>query len=251
MKCLYCAKTFKVEISYATKILMKTITNILRGQKIENYQEVIQVVDITQGNMLPRDACLCATPISTMIQNKKNHFLCLHAFAGESIKARGNEAARALDDAVAVARRRSHAQKTSLHAVSPYLALPSSSLRDAITRSRTAVIAVAAAVTVSPRLQLRALELSVGVSLNRLPSSKPSSTSSSSGDDDGPPVSNSLMAAIKRSQANQRRRPDTFHLMQIHNHQSPQFNGKSFLDTSLEDPPTDKYSYLLADSTLL
>ncbi|XP_057724502.1 protein SMAX1-LIKE 6-like [Arachis stenosperma] len=146
-----------------------------------------------------------------------------------------DEAARALDDAVAVARRRSHAQTTSLHAVSALLALPSSSLRDAITRSRTVVTAVAAAVTVSPRLQLRALELSVGVSLDRLPSSKPSSTSSTA-DDDGPPVSNSLMAAIKRSQANQRRHPDTFHLMQIHNHQNPQFNQgtASFLKVELK-----------------
>ncbi|XLT68525.1 hypothetical protein S245_025694 [Arachis hypogaea] len=118
---------------------------------------------------------------------------------------------------------------------SALLAFPSSSLCDTITQSCTAVTAVAAAVTVSPRLQLHALELSVGVSLDRLPSSKPSSTSSTA-DDDGPPVLNSLMAAIKCSQENQRRHPDTFHLMQIYNHQNPQFNQgmASFLKVELK-----------------
>ncbi|XP_024022189.1 protein SMAX1-LIKE 6-like isoform X2 [Morus notabilis] len=113
------------------------------------------------------------------------------------------EAARALDDAVAVARRRGHAQTTSLHAVSALLALPSSALRDACARARSSAYA--------PRLQFRALELSVGVSLDRLPSSKTV---------DEPPVSNSLMAAIKRSQANQRRHPGSFHFHQIHAQQN-------------------------------
>lgn len=108
-----------------------------------------------------------------------------------------DEAARALDDAVSVARRRSHSQTSSLHAVSALLSPPSSTLRDACARSRSS--------SYSPRLQFRALELSVGVSLDRLPTAK--------GVDD-PPVSNSLMAAIKRSQANQRRHPETFHLYQ-------------------------------------
>ncbi|CAN4115782.1 unnamed protein product [Withania somnifera] len=107
------------------------------------------------------------------------------------------EAARALDDAVAVALRRSHAQTTSLHAVSALLALPSSTLRDACARTHSCAY--------SPRLQFRALELSVSVSLDRLPTAKTL---------DEPPISNSLMAAIKRSQANQRRHPDTFHIYQ-------------------------------------
>ncbi|XP_076945775.1 protein SMAX1-LIKE 7-like [Bidens hawaiensis] len=113
-----------------------------------------------------------------------------------------DEAARALDDAVSVARRRSHSQTTSLHAVSALLALPASTLRDACAHARSSAY--------SPRLQFRALELCVSVSLDRLPSSKAKSL------EDEPPVSNSLMAAIKRSQANQRRHPETFHFYQMH-----------------------------------
>ncbi|CAA7026342.1 unnamed protein product [Microthlaspi erraticum] len=114
------------------------------------------------------------------------------------------EAARALDDAVAVARRRSHAQTTSLHAVSALLTMPSSILRE------VCVSRAARSTPYSSRLQFRALELCVGVSLDRLPSSK------STAAEEDPPVSNSLMAAIKRSQANQRRHPETYHLQQIH-----------------------------------
>ncbi|KAF3666514.1 putative mitoferrin-like [Capsicum annuum] len=123
------------------------------------------------------------------------------------------EAARALDDAVAVARRRSHAQTTSLHAVSALLALPSSTLRDACARARSCAY--------SPRLQFRALELSVSVSLDRLPTAKTL---------DEPPISNSLMAAIKRSQANQRRHPDTFHIYQ----QLQQQNSSNFSISTLK-----------------
>ncbi|GAB4859939.1 Protein SMAX1-LIKE 6 [Ancistrocladus abbreviatus] len=111
-----------------------------------------------------------------------------------------DEAARALDDAVSVARRRNHAQTTSLHVVSAFLSLPSSILREACSRARSSAY--------SPRLQFRALELSVGVSLDRLPCSK-------NQNDEAPPISNSLMAAIKRSQANQRRQPEMYHLNQI------------------------------------
>lgn len=123
------------------------------------------------------------------------------------------EAARALDDAVAVARRRSHAQTTSLHAVSALLALPSSTIRDACARARSCAY--------SPRLQFRALELSVSVSLDRLPTAKTL---------DEPPISNSLMAAIKRSQANQRRHPDTFHIYQ----QLQQQNSSNFSISTLK-----------------
>lgn len=105
------------------------------------------------------------------------------------------EAARALDEAVSVARRRGHAQTTSLHAVSALLSLPNSALRDACARARNCAY--------SPRLQFKALELCLSVSLDRVSSSQLS---------DDPPVSNSLMAAIKRSQANQRRQPENFHL---------------------------------------
>ncbi|XP_047321689.1 protein SMAX1-LIKE 6 [Impatiens glandulifera] len=140
-----------------------------------------------------------------------------------------DEAARALDEAVSVAHRRSHAQTTSLHAVSALLSLPSSFIRDACARARSCAY--------SPRLQFRALELCVSVSLDRIPVTKAVA--------DEPPVSNSLMAAIKRSQANQRRHPDTFYLYQ----QLQQFNNcnqsslscvkvelKHFILSILDDP---------------
>lgn len=117
------------------------------------------------------------------------------------------DAAQALDEAVAVARRRGHAQTTSLHAVSALLSLSSSSalpLRDACTRARNGAY--------SARIQFKALELCLGVSLDRLPSSPHRS--------EEPPVSNSLMAAIKRSQASQRRQPESFHLYHQQQQQS-------------------------------
>ncbi|KAJ8764081.1 hypothetical protein K2173_004982 [Erythroxylum novogranatense] len=107
------------------------------------------------------------------------------------------EAAHALDEAVNVARCRGHAQTTSLHAVSALLSLPSSILRDACARARNSAY--------SPRLQFKALELCLSASLERVSSSQLRND---------PPVSNSLMAAIKRSQANQRRQPENFHLYQ-------------------------------------
>ncbi|KAM0898067.1 hypothetical protein ACQ4PT_022154 [Festuca glaucescens] len=112
-------------------------------------------------------------------------------------------AVTALDAAVVSARRRAHAQTTSLHLISALLAPPAPPLlRDALARARSAAYA--------PRVQLKALELCFAVSLDRLPSASASS-SSSAADEQEPPVSNSLMAAVKRSQANQRRNPDTFH----------------------------------------
>nr|XP_011469920.1 PREDICTED: uncharacterized protein LOC105353070 [Fragaria vesca subsp. vesca] len=108
------------------------------------------------------------------------------------------EATHALDEAVSVARRRSHAQTTSLHAVSALLSLPNSALREACARARNGAY--------SPRLQFKALELCLSVSLDRV------SSSTRQLSDDDPPVSNSLMAAIKRSQANQRRQPENYHL---------------------------------------
>ncbi|CAL5424593.1 unnamed protein product [Camellia sinensis] len=141
-----------------------------------------------------------------------------------------DEAARVLDDAVAVARRRSHSQTTSLHTVSALLALSSSTLRDACSRARSSAY--------SPRLQFKALELSVGVSLDRLPTWK-----SAAAEEKEPPVSNSLMAAIKRSQANQRRHPETFHLYQQMIHQQNQSSMscvkvelKHFMLSILDDP---------------
>ncbi|GMH30556.1 hypothetical protein Nepgr_032399 [Nepenthes gracilis] len=101
-------------------------------------------------------------------------------------------AAHALDEAVSVARRRGHAQTTSLHAVSAFLSIRSSPLREACLRAHNEAF--------YPRVQFKALEFCLSVSLDRLPTSQTVA--------DEPPISNSLMAAIKRSQANQRRHPD-------------------------------------------
>ncbi|CAM8889519.1 unnamed protein product [Rhodiola kirilowii] len=106
------------------------------------------------------------------------------------------EAAFALDEAVSLARRRAHAQTMSLHAVSALFLLPNSSLREACAHARNSAY--------SPRLQFKALELSLNVSLDRIPSARPPV--------EEPPVSNSLMAAIKRSQANQKRHPENYHV---------------------------------------
>ncbi|KAL3518056.1 hypothetical protein ACH5RR_020645 [Cinchona calisaya] len=139
------------------------------------------------------------------------------------------EAARALDDAVAVARRRSHAQTTSLHAVSALLVLPSSTLREACARARSSAY--------SPRLQFRALELSVGVSLDRLPTTKAQ---------EEPPISNSLMAAVKRSQANQRRHPETFHLYQQFQHQNSLSNSCSSSPPSISTVKVELKHFILS-----
>ncbi|KAJ4971710.1 hypothetical protein NE237_004809 [Protea cynaroides] len=123
------------------------------------------------------------------------------------------EAAHALDEAVGVARRRGHSQTTSLHVVSAFLALPSSSLREACTRARSS--------SYSPRLQFKALDLCFSVALDRLPSSQAL---------DEPPISNSLMAAIRRSQANQRRHPESFH---FHQQQQQQHSSLSCVKIEL------------------
>ncbi|XP_057789844.1 protein SMAX1-LIKE 6-like [Salvia miltiorrhiza] len=141
-----------------------------------------------------------------------------------------DSAAAVLDDAVAAARRRSHAQTTTLHVVSALLAVTSSPLREACTRAWSSAY--------SPRLQFRALELCVGVALDRVSASKSAAA-------DEPPVSNSLMAAIKRSQASQRRHPDTFHLYQQQLNSGSQNTQsisavkvelKHFLTSILDDP---------------
>ena len=112
------------------------------------------------------------------------------------------ESSYALEEAVKVARRRGHSQTTSLHAVSALLSLPTSVLRDACARVRNSAY--------SPRLQFKALDLCLSVSLDRI---QPGQQQQQPGSDD-PPVSNSLMAAIKRSQAHQRRLPENFRMYQ-------------------------------------
>uniref|UniRef100_A0A7C9DHC7 Clp R domain-containing protein n=1 Tax=Opuntia streptacantha TaxID=393608 RepID=A0A7C9DHC7_OPUST len=113
-----------------------------------------------------------------------------------------SEASHALEEAVSVARRRGHAQTTSLHAVSAFLSLSPSQLREACVRARNTAL--------YPHVQLKALDLCLSVSLDRLPTSQPRVNE--------PPVSNSLMAAIKRSQANQRRQPESLIAIRNQNH---------------------------------
>ncbi|CAK9173551.1 unnamed protein product [Ilex paraguariensis] len=130
-----------------------------------------------------------------------------------------SESAQALDDAVVVARRRGHAQTTSLHMVSALLSLPSSPLREACTRARNNAY--------STRIQFKALELCLSVSLDRSPSS-PTRV-------DEPPISNSLMAAIKRSQANQRRQPENFNLYQQQQQLSSSSSSMSVVKVELQN----------------
>ncbi|KAD4178047.1 hypothetical protein E3N88_26638 [Mikania micrantha] len=100
------------------------------------------------------------------------------------------EAASVLNHSIAEAGRRNHNQTTPLHVAATLLAAPTGFLRQACIRSHP---------NSSHPLQCRALELCFSVALERLPSatSSPAVTE--------PPVSNALMAALKRSQAHQRR----------------------------------------------
>ena len=42
----YQSKTFKVELSFAAKIPMQAIANVIRGQENENSMEAVRVLDI-------------------------------------------------------------------------------------------------------------------------------------------------------------------------------------------------------------
>ncbi|KAL4340457.1 hypothetical protein GQ457_08G017700 [Hibiscus cannabinus] len=102
-----------------------------------------------------------------------------------------NEAAHVVKQAVALARRRGHAQVTPLHVANTMLSASTGLLRTACIQSH------------SHPLQCRALELCFNVALNRLPAS---STSPMLGaHSQYPSISNALVAAFKRAQAHQRR----------------------------------------------
>ena len=143
------------------------------------------------------------------------------------------EAAAVLKLALALARRRGHAQVTPLHVAFALLTGPSAAacaqplaaafsssssstpaapyglLKRACLRSHPAP-GTAAAPAQHP-LQCRALELCFNVALNRLPTSGPHSPPSSAAHfvssliQPSPTLSNALVAALKRAQANQRR----------------------------------------------
>uniref|UniRef100_A0A0E0JZM2 Clp R domain-containing protein n=1 Tax=Oryza punctata TaxID=4537 RepID=A0A0E0JZM2_ORYPU len=153
------------------------------------------------------------------------------------------DAAAVLKLALALARRRGHAQLTPLHVAFTLLRSSSSSsspsdpppfacsgdepsccayglLRRACVRAHPAVAACAPAAASHP-LQCRALELCFNVALNRLPATNamadcgracsPASSCSAAGPaasslvPPDPTLSNALVAALKRAQANQRR----------------------------------------------
>ncbi|KAL1566102.1 protein SMAX1-LIKE 3-like [Salvia divinorum] len=104
--------------------------------------------------------------------------------AGGAQQALAAEAAGVVRQAVALAKRRGHAQVTPLHVATTMLAAPGGLFRVACQDSH------------SHPLQCKALELCFNVALNRLPASAPTPH---------PSISNALVAAFKRAQAHQRR----------------------------------------------
>ncbi|KAJ8428434.1 hypothetical protein Cgig2_009044 [Carnegiea gigantea] len=54
----YQSKTFKVELSFAAKIPMKAIANVMRGEENENSQEAIRVLDIILRQHAAKQGCL-------------------------------------------------------------------------------------------------------------------------------------------------------------------------------------------------
>ncbi|XP_073154287.1 protein SUPPRESSOR OF MAX2 1A [Henckelia pumila] len=102
-----------------------------------------------------------------------------------------SDAANVLNLSIAEAGRRNHGQTTPLHVAATLLASPTGFLRQACIRSHP---------NSSHPLQCRALELCFSVALERLPTAQNASAQATE-----PPISNALMAALKRAQANQRR----------------------------------------------
>ncbi|XP_075489785.1 protein SUPPRESSOR OF MAX2 1A-like [Primulina tabacum] len=102
-----------------------------------------------------------------------------------------SDAANVLNLSIAEAGRRNHVQTTPLHVAAALLASPTGFLRQACIRSHP---------NSSHPLQCRALELCFSVALERLPTAQNVSAQATE-----PPISNALMAALKRAQANQRR----------------------------------------------
>ncbi|XP_051140622.1 protein SUPPRESSOR OF MAX2 1-like [Andrographis paniculata] len=104
------------------------------------------------------------------------------------------EAAGVVNQSIAEAGRRNHGQTTPLHVAATLLASPSGFLRQACIRSHP---------NSSHPLQCRALELCFSVALERLATAAQNMPEPPAGAE--PPLSNALMAALKRAQANQRR----------------------------------------------
>ncbi|XP_028784834.1 protein SMAX1-LIKE 3-like [Neltuma alba] len=105
------------------------------------------------------------------------------------------EAAAVVKQAVTLAKRRGHAQVTPLHVANTMLASTNGLLRTACLQSH------------SHPLQCKALELCFNVALNRLPASNTASAmlGPTAHYSHCPSISNALVAAFKRTQAQQRR----------------------------------------------
>ncbi|KAL3532153.1 hypothetical protein ACH5RR_005674 [Cinchona calisaya] len=102
------------------------------------------------------------------------------------------EAATIVKQALALARRRGHAQVTPLHVANTMLSTSNGLLRTSCLQSH------------SHPLQCKALELCFNVALNRLPASS-SGPMLGAAHSQYPTISNALVAAFKRAQAHQRR----------------------------------------------
>ncbi|XP_062191139.1 protein SMAX1-like [Phragmites australis] len=115
------------------------------------------------------------------------------------------EAAAALARAIDEAARRRHGQTTPLHVATALLAAPAGLLRQACARAAAGAGAAAGsgagAGGGAHPLQCRALELCFSVALDRLPAA----ASAAAAHGAPPPLSNALVAALKRAQAQQRR----------------------------------------------
>ncbi|KAK7300313.1 hypothetical protein RJT34_11156 [Clitoria ternatea] len=68
----YRAKTFKVEISFASKIPLQAISNALKGQESENYQEAIRVLDIILRQHAAKQGCLLVR--QSFFHNQPNNY---------------------------------------------------------------------------------------------------------------------------------------------------------------------------------
>ncbi|KAI4973439.1 hypothetical protein ZWY2020_035700 [Hordeum vulgare] len=113
------------------------------------------------------------------------------------------EAAAALAQAMDEAARRRHVTTTPLHVAAALLAAPASVLRQACARAVAAGGAAAASGGAGAHpLHCRALELCFSVALDRLPAFAGAALGGGAA---APPVSNALVAALKRAQAQQRR----------------------------------------------
>ena len=115
------------------------------------------------------------------------------------------DAAAALARAMDEAARRRHVATTPLHVAAALLAAPAGLLRQACARAavRGGAAAAASGGGAHP-LHCRALELCFSVALDRLPALA-GGAAKGGGGAAAPPVSNALVAALKRAQAQQRR----------------------------------------------